>query len=96
MPGTHFRNVSNREISVYHHIVGKTWVICNAGTIIIWNSKLWHGARTNNSNTDLYMFKLRINPSERQILKFNTNDLNDEVIGLISFFGIIKILSSIS
>ena len=29
------------------------------------------------------MFKLRINPSERQILKFNTNDLNDEVIDKI-------------
>ena len=83
VPGSHFRNVRTGEIRGYQHIVGKIWATCPAGTIYVWNTRIWHGARSNHTDQDRYMYKLRLNPKRPQVLNFDTSDLNDPEIGKI-------------
>jgi hypothetical protein len=83
VPGSHFRNVRTGEIRGYQHIVGKLWANCPAGTIYVWNTRVWHGARSNHSDEDRYMFKLRLNPARPQIRLFNTTSLDDPEIDSI-------------
>ena len=82
-PGTHFRNVRTSEITVYQHMRGKIWATCPAGTIYVWNTRVWHGARSNRTDRDRYMYKLRLNPTTPQVRHFDTGDLDDPAIGVI-------------
>ena len=83
MPGSHFRNVRTGEINGYQHVAGKIWAACPAGTMYVWNTRVWHGARSNRTDQDRYMFKLRLNPSQPQIRHFDTSDMDDPEIGRI-------------
>lgn len=83
VPGTHYRNVRTGEIRGYHHMVGKIWATCPAGTIYVWNTRVWHGARSNHTDTDRFMYKLRLNPTQPQVRLFDTSDLDDPEIGQI-------------
>jgi hypothetical protein len=38
---------------------------------------IWHGGRRNDSDAEQYMFKVRFNPTVRQRLLWNTDDLRD-------------------
>ena len=49
IPGTQFRNVRTSEITFYQHMLGKVWANCTAGTMYVWNTRVWHGARSNNN-----------------------------------------------
>ena len=60
---------------------GKIWATCPAGTIYVWNTRVWHGARSNHTDRDRYMYKLRLNPTTPQVRHFNTSDLDDPEIG---------------
>ena len=81
VPGTQFRNVRTSEITVYQHMRGKIWATCPAGTIYVWNTRVWHGARSNRTDRDRYMYKLRLNPTAPQVRHFDTGDLDDPEIG---------------
>ena len=81
IPGTQFRKVRTSEITIYQHMKGKIWASCPAGTIYVWNTGVWHGSRSNRTDQDRYMYKLRLNPTQPQVKLFNTEDLNDEAIG---------------
>ena len=83
VPGSHFRNVRTGEIRGYQHITGKVWATCPAGTIYVWNTRVWHGARSNYTDQDRYMYKLRLNPTKPQIRNFDTSDIDDPEIGRI-------------
>ena len=83
VPGSQFRNVRTSEIGIYHHIRGKIWATCPAGTMYVWNTRVWHGARSNYTDRDRYMYKLRLNPTQPQIRNFDTADLDDPEIGQI-------------
>jgi hypothetical protein len=83
VPGTHYRNVRTGEIRGYHHMVGKIWANCPAGTIYVWNTRVWHGARSNHTDQDRFMYKLRLNPTRPQVRLFDTSDLDDPEIGKI-------------
>jgi hypothetical protein len=83
IPGTHYRNVRTSEITIYQHMKGKVWAACPAGTIYVWNTRVWHGARSNRSDKDRYMYKLRLNPTQPQTGLFDTSDLNDPSIDSI-------------
>ena len=83
VPGSHFRNVRTGEIRGYQHIKGKIWATCPAGTMYVWNTRVWHGARSNHTDQDRYMYKLRLNPSQPQVRLFDTSDLDDPEIGKI-------------
>ena len=80
VPGTQFRNVRTAEISFYQHMRGKIWATCTAGTMYVWNTRVWHGARSNHTDRDRYMYKLRLNPTRPQIRNFDTCDLDDPEI----------------
>ena len=83
IPGTHFRNVRTGEIRGYQHMVGKIWATCPAGTMYVWNTRVWHGARSNYTDKDRYMYKLRLNPTKPQIRNFDLSDIQDPEIGRI-------------
>jgi hypothetical protein len=80
IPSTQFRNIRMSEIDIYQHMRGKISVVCSAGTVFVWNSRIWHGARSNRIKSPRYMYKLRLNPSQPQVGLFNTSDLNNPAI----------------
>ena len=49
VPGTHFRYVRTGEIHIYQHMRGKIWASCPAGTVYVWNTRVWHGSRSNHT-----------------------------------------------
>jgi hypothetical protein len=83
IPGSHFRNVRTSDIGMYQHMVGKIWAACSAGTIYVWNSRLWHGARSNHSERERFMFKVRLNPTRPQVRNFEMADLDAPEIDAI-------------
>ncbi|NKB66418.1 MAG: hypothetical protein GKR89_05115 [Candidatus Latescibacteria bacterium] len=83
VPGTQYRNVRTGEINIYQHMRGKIWATCPAGTMFAWNTRVWHGARSNHTDQDRFMYKLRLNPTRPQVGHFDTSDLDDPEIGRI-------------
>ncbi|MEE2659219.1 MAG: phytanoyl-CoA dioxygenase family protein [Candidatus Latescibacterota bacterium] len=81
IPGTQFRNVRTSEISIYQHMRGKVWANCEAGTMFVWNTRVWHGARSNHTDKDRYMYKLRLNPTVPQVRHFDTSNLENPEVG---------------
>ena len=81
VPGTQYRNVRTSEVTFYQHLRGKIWATCKAGAMYVWNTRVWHGARSNHTDQDRYMFKLRLNPAVPQVGLFDTADLDDPEIG---------------
>lgn len=77
LPGSHFRQVHVTDIGRYQHITGMFQVECEAGTVVAWHHNLWHGAQPNQTDNMRYMFKVRINPTVRQQLLWDTTDLDD-------------------
>jgi len=67
-PGTHLRIVNEMGIAKYQNIKGQKNIICKAGTIGIFHNGLWHGAGVNFSDDIRYMFKVRLQPTEKQEL----------------------------
>ena len=60
--GTQFRRVHEAEIKRYQNIIGQVQAVCEAGTMFFWHTNIWHSARSNFTDRDRYMFKLRLNP----------------------------------
>lgn len=81
VPGTQFRNVRTGEIRIYQQMRGKIWASCEAGAMYVWNTRVWHGARSNHTDRDRFMYKLRLNPTVPQVRHFDTSDLDDPEIG---------------
>ena len=67
-PGTHLRIVNEMGIAKYQNIKGQKNIVCKAGTIGIFHNGLWHGAGVNFSDDIRYMFKVRLQPTEKQEL----------------------------
>ena len=80
IPSSHLTYVHNFDIGRYQNIRGQKSVICDAGTIIIMHHGIWHGGGRNMSNEPRLMFKLRIQPSIKQELLWDTEDLSEERI----------------
>ena len=80
IPGSHLTYVHNFDIARYQNIKGQKQVECEAGTIIIMHHGIWHGGGRNESNNPRLMFKLRIQPTVKQILLWDTDDLTEERI----------------
>lgn len=83
IPGSHFRRVNTFDVSRYQNLVGQAPTICKAGTLFATHCGIWHCARGNFTDKTRYMFKLRVNPTVRQLKLWNTDDLNDPEIGQI-------------
>ena len=67
-PGTHLRIVNEFAIAKYQNILGQKNIVCKPGTIGIFHNGLWHGAGVNFSDEIRYMFKVRLQPTEKQEL----------------------------
>ena len=67
-PGTHLRIVNEFAIAKYQNILGQRSIVCKPGTIGIFHNGLWHGAGVNFSDEIRYMFKVRLQPTEKQEL----------------------------
>lgn len=85
LPGSHYRRISESDISRYHNFRGQLPVVCKAGTMVVVHHGIWHCAQPNLTDQIRYMFKLRLNPTVRQLRLWNTDDIDDPAIaGILS------------
>lgn len=85
LPGSHFRRIHESDIARYQNFIGQMPVVCKAGTLLIGHHSLWHCAQPNYTERLRYMFKLRLNPTVRQMRLWNTEDLHDpQIEGILS------------
>lgn len=77
VPGTHLRRINQTGIGRYQNLAGQTRLTCPAGTVVFLHHGIWHGGRRNDSDQPRYMFKIRFNPTVRQLRLWNTDDIDD-------------------
>jgi Phytanoyl-CoA dioxygenase (PhyH) len=75
VPGSHLRRVNMDDVSRYQHLAGEEHHAGPAGTVIIFHQGLWHAGAPNHSDTQRVLGKLRLNPTQRQLLRWDTIDL---------------------
>lgn len=83
LPGSHFRMVHEMEVARYQNFRGQQRVVCPAGTLVAVHHNVWHCGQPNRTATTRYMFKLRLNPTFKQLRLWDTRDLDDPEIGRI-------------
>ena len=79
IPGSQFRRINEMDIARYQNILGQIAMVCKAGTILVLHHGIWHCGRQNKSDKRRYMFKVRLNPTVRQMRLWNTDDLDENV-----------------
>ena len=80
LPGSHYRRVCESDIARYQNFLEQLPIVCKAGTIFVVHHGIWHCAQPNQTDRMRYMFKLRLNPTVRQMCLWNTDDLDDPSI----------------
>ncbi|MFC9426019.1 phytanoyl-CoA dioxygenase family protein [Streptomyces sp. NPDC056987] len=80
VPGSHLRRTNESDTGRYQNLRGQSRLVCPAGTVVFVHHGLWHGGRRNDSDTDRYMFKIRFNPTVRQVRLWDTSDLADPAV----------------
>lgn len=75
VPGTHLRKVSEVALGRYQNIRGQQHMVCAAGTLLFLHNGVWHGGGVNLSDRTRTMFKIRMNPSEAQVRRFDVSTL---------------------
>ena len=71
IPGTHLRKVSEVALGRYQNIRGQQHMVCEAGTLLFLHNGLWHGGGVNHADRTRTMFKIRMNPSEPQVRRWD-------------------------
>ena len=85
LPGSHYRRVCETDVARYQNFLGQLPVVCKAGTLVVVHHGIWHCAQPNLTNQTRYMFKLRLNPTSRQLCLWDTADIDDPSIsGILS------------
>ncbi|WP_020574089.1 phytanoyl-CoA dioxygenase family protein [Actinopolymorpha alba] len=77
VPGSHLRRTNESDTGRYQNLRGQTRLVCEPGTVVFLHHGIWHGGRRNDSDIARYMFKIRFNPTVRQLRLWNTDDLHD-------------------
>lgn len=80
VPGSHLRRTNESDTGRYQNLRGQTRLTCPAGTVVLLHHGIWHGGRRNDSDIERYMFKIRFNPTVRQLRLWNTDDLHDPAV----------------
>jgi ectoine hydroxylase-related dioxygenase (phytanoyl-CoA dioxygenase family) len=80
VPGSHLRRINESDIGRYQNLRGQTRLTCPAGTVVFLHHGIWHGGRRNDSDIRRYMFKIRFNPTVRQLRLWNTDDIDDPAV----------------
>lgn len=78
LPGSHFRRINEMEVARYQNFLGQIPMVCEAGSILVLHHGIWHCGRQNQTDRMRYMYKIRLNPTVRQLRLWNTDDLDDE------------------
>ena len=78
VPGSHFRRINEMDIARYQNLLGQVAMVCKAGTILVLHHGIWHCGRQNQTDQRRYMFKVRLNPTVRQLRLWNTDDLPED------------------
>ena len=78
VPGSHFRRINEMDIARYQNFVGQIPMVCKAGSILVLHHGIWHCGRQNRTSTRRYMYKIRLNPTVRQLRLWNTDDLTTD------------------
>lgn len=76
VPGSHLARVRSSGLHRYQHIVGEQQVACAAGSVFVFHHGLWHAGQPN-PGPDRWMHKVRLNPTEPQVLLWNTDDFDE-------------------
>lgn len=77
VPGSHFRRINEMDIARYQNFLGQMPMVCKAGTLLALHHGIWHCGRRNQTDQMRYMYKIRLNPTVRQLRLWNTDDLNE-------------------
>ena len=77
LPGSHFRRVNELDVGRYQNFLGQLPMVCKAGTLAFVHHGIWHCGRQNRTDRVRYMFKIRLNPTVRQLRLWNTDDLDE-------------------
>ena len=77
LPGSHFRRINEAEVSRYQNFIGQIPMACKAGSILLLHHGIWHCGRQNRTDRIRYMYKIRLNPSVRQLRLWNSDDLDE-------------------
>lgn len=85
LPGSHLRRIHETDIGRYQNFLGQLPIVCKAGTLVVGHHGLWHCAQPNHTDQMRYMFKLRLNPTVRQLRLWNTDDLQDPEVDRVLF-----------
>src|SRR3954451_25135628 len=80
VPGSHLRRTNETDTGRYQNLRGQTRLTCPAGTVVLLHHGIWHGGRRNDSDQPRYMFKIRFNPTVRQLRLWNTDDIDDPAV----------------
>jgi ectoine hydroxylase-related dioxygenase (phytanoyl-CoA dioxygenase family) len=80
VPGSHLRRINESDTGRYQNLRGQTRLVCPAGTVVFLHHGIWHSGRRNDTDTPRYMFKIRFNPTVRQLRLWNTDDLADPAV----------------
>ena len=86
IPGSHFRRVNEMAIARYQNVKGQQHVICPAGTLLVMHHGIWHGGGRNQSDKPRYMFKIRLNATEKQVKLWDISDLDEKSVGPKAIF----------
>lgn len=71
LPGSHLRRVHESDIGRYQNFLGQHPAVCKAGTLFVAHHGIWHCAQPNRTAHMRTMFKLRLNPTVRQLRLWN-------------------------
>ncbi|MDJ0346278.1 phytanoyl-CoA dioxygenase family protein [Streptomyces sp. H10-C2] len=80
VPGSHLRRTNETDTGRYQNLRGQSRLVCPAGTVVFLHHGIWHGGRRNDSDIARYMFKIRFNPTVRQLRLWDTGDLADPAV----------------
>ena len=84
LPGSHMRKTNTSSIGRYRNFIGQRQLATTAGTIVFMHHGIWHCAQPNFTDTDRYVFKLRLRPGQPQRGLFNLEGYTSpEVTGII-------------
>lgn len=81
VPGSHLRRINESDIGRYQNLLGQVPLVCPAGTVLILHHGMWHCGRRNDSDQARYMYKIRLNPTVRQVRLWDTADLDVPGVG---------------
>jgi hypothetical protein len=74
VPGTHVRQAASATTAAYQQMVGDEWFSGPAGTVLVFHHGLWHAGQANPSGSHRWMYKVRLNPTEPQVRRWNLAD----------------------